>query len=127
MRKIASGLREHYNLAEMNGKSVLVVCNLKASKMVGFESEGMVLCSKSEAGKTKLLVPPPGAAPGDRVTVDGEEGEPASATSVKKKKTWAKVQKGLKVGEGGKACWDGKLMKVKGGLIEGGEIGGEIS
>ena len=87
----------------------------------------MVLCAKLEGGAPKLLTPPPGSAPGDRVTIDGEEGEPASSTSVKKKKTWAKVQNGLKVGEGGKACWEGKQMKIKGGLIEGGDVGGEIS
>ena len=45
-REIASGLREHYTLEEMQDKLVLVVCNLKASKIVGFVSNGMVLAAK---------------------------------------------------------------------------------
>lgn len=45
-RQIASGLRANYELGDMQDKKVLVVCNLKASKMVGFESQGMVLAAK---------------------------------------------------------------------------------
>ena len=45
-REIASGLREHYTLEEMEGRKVLVVCNLKAAKIVGFTSNGMVLAAK---------------------------------------------------------------------------------
>lgn len=45
-RQIASGLREHYTLEEMHDRLVLVVCNLKAAKIVGFASNGMVLAAK---------------------------------------------------------------------------------
>ena len=45
-RQIASGLREHYTLDEMQDRKVLVVCNLKAAKIVGFNSNGMVLAAK---------------------------------------------------------------------------------
>jgi methionine--tRNA ligase beta chain len=45
-RGIASGLREHYTLEEMEGRKVLVVCNLKEAKIVGFSSNGMVLAAK---------------------------------------------------------------------------------
>ncbi len=45
-REIASGLRVHYELEEMQDKKVLVVCNLKVSKIVGFASNGMVLAAK---------------------------------------------------------------------------------
>jgi methionyl-tRNA synthetase len=45
-REIASGLKEHYALEEMQGRKVLVVCNLKAAKIVGFTSNGMVLAAK---------------------------------------------------------------------------------
>ena len=45
-RQIASGLREHYSLEEMQDRKVLVVCNLKAAKMQGFSSSGMVLAAK---------------------------------------------------------------------------------
>jgi methionine--tRNA ligase beta chain len=45
-REIASGLRDFYSLEEMQDRKVLVVCNLKAAKMVGFTSNGMVLAAK---------------------------------------------------------------------------------
>lgn len=45
-REIASGLRDFYSLEEMQGRKVLVVCNLKAAKMKDFMSNGMVLAAK---------------------------------------------------------------------------------
>ena len=45
-REIASGLRGHYTLEDMQDRLVLVVCNLKAAKIVGFSSNGMVLAAK---------------------------------------------------------------------------------
>ncbi len=52
-RDIASGLREHYSLEEMQDREVLVVCNLKPAKIVGFMSNGMVLAAKVR--KTTML------------------------------------------------------------------------
>ncbi len=49
-RAIASGLREHHTLEEMQGRLVLVVCNLRPAKLAGFVSNGMVLAAKSEDG-----------------------------------------------------------------------------
>lgn len=53
-REIASGLREHYTLEQMEGRKVLVVCNLKAAKIVGFTSNGMVLAAKVRFMRTFL-------------------------------------------------------------------------
>jgi tRNA-binding EMAP/Myf-like protein len=39
-RQIASGLREHFTLEQMQGRRVVVVTNLKPAKLVGFESNG---------------------------------------------------------------------------------------
>jgi aminoacyl tRNA synthase complex-interacting multifunctional protein 1 len=39
-RQIASGLREHYKLEEMENRLVIVVCNLKPRPLQGFESNG---------------------------------------------------------------------------------------
>ena len=59
-RQVASGLREHYTLDEMNGRLLCVVCNLKPAKLAGFTSNGMVLASKDSAsGKVELVKPPP--------------------------------------------------------------------
>ena len=116
-RQIASGLRANYELSDMQDKRVLVVCNLKASKMVGFESQGMVLAAKSEDGaKVELVTPPEDAAIGERVFIEGLSGDPFSSTQMKKKKVWDKVAKNLKTGEGGVATWDGKEIKTSAGV-----------
>jgi methionyl-tRNA synthetase len=106
-RLIASGLREHYSLEEMLGKKVLVVCNLKAAKIVGFNSNGMVLAAKGE-GKVELVTPPDDAPIGERVFIDGLTGEPATSAQVKKKKIWETVAKELRTTEQNVASWEGK-------------------
>jgi len=112
-RQIASGLREHYTLEEMRDRKVLVVCNLKAAKIVGFSSNGMVLAAKSDDSKqVELVSPPADASIGERVFIDGLSGEPLSSTQVKKKKIWESVSKELKTGESGVAMWDGKEIKT---------------
>ena len=78
-RKIASGLRAHYNLEDLEGQRVLVLANLKSRKMLGFPSHGMVLCAANEDGsKVEFIEPPVGAKVGERVFCDGFEGEPVS-------------------------------------------------
>jgi methionyl-tRNA synthetase len=49
-RPVASGLRAHYEITDLIDRFVLVVCNLKPMKMLGFQSCGMVLCAKSLDG-----------------------------------------------------------------------------
>jgi phenylalanyl-tRNA synthetase alpha chain len=78
-RKIASGLRAHYALDDLEGQRVLVLSNLKERKLVGFPSHGMVLCASSADGsKVEFIEPPADAKIGERVMVDGFVGEPVS-------------------------------------------------
>ena len=81
-RKIASGLREHYTLEQMQGRMVVVLANLKPRPLRGFESHGMVLCASGD--KVQLLEPPANAKPGDRVMVEGFDGEPDAVLNSKK-------------------------------------------
>ncbi len=118
-RQIASGLRGHYELSDMQDRKVLVVCNLKAAKIVGFASSGMVLAAKAEDGsKVELITPPEGATIGEKVFIDGLSGDPVSSAQVKKKKIWDTVAKGLKTAEGGVATWEGKEIKTSAGLCK---------
>ena len=118
-REIASGLRDFYSLDDMLDRKVLVVCNLKATKLVGFTSNGMILAAKSEDGSTVELIDVPGdAAVGERIYIDGLSGEPLSSTQVKKKKVWEAVSNGLRTGEGGIATWDGKKMMTTAGVCK---------
>jgi len=87
-RQIASGIRAYYATKDLlEGQSVLVVCNLKAAKLGGVASNGMVLCASSEdKSSVEFVNPPAEALPGERVTCEGMVAEPASPNQVKKKK-----------------------------------------
>lgn len=54
-RTILSGIAEHFKPEDLIGKKVTVVANLKPRKMLGIESNGMVLFSESSDGKFILL------------------------------------------------------------------------
>jgi methionine--tRNA ligase beta chain len=116
-RQIASGLRGHYSLEDMQDKKVLVVCNLKAAKIVGFTSNGMVLAAKSSDGaKVELVSPPAEAKVGERVFIEGiKRGEPQTSAQVKKRKTWEKVVSGLKTVNEGVATWEGHAILTSAG------------
>ncbi len=115
-RQIASGIRGHYELSALQDTKVLVVCNLKSVKIVGFASNGMVLAAKSADGsKVELVRPPDGAEIGERVFIDGLTGEPTTSAQMKKRKIWDIVAKGLKTSDGGVATWDGMDILSKAG------------
>lgn len=96
-RQIASGLRPYLTPEEMEGKLVLVLCNLKERKMLGFPSHGMVLCaSNADHTEVKLVNPPVDAKVGERITVpdfdfEGENGAPMAENAIGKKKIFEKL------------------------------------
>lgn len=116
-RQIASGLKDHYTLDEMNGgRRVLVLANLKSRKLVGFPSHGMVLCAASEDGSTvQFIEPPADAKVGERVMVDGFEGEPATENQVLKKKMLDAIFPHLKTNGEGVATYRGIPLTTSAG------------
>lgn len=121
-RAVASGLRQYYTLEEMQGRKVIVVCNLKESKLQGFISCGMVLAAKTTGDNARivLLDPPSDAVVGDTVYIEGlSEGDigggiPLTAARVKKLKIWESVSQDLSTDSTGTACWKGKQLLVAG-------------
>merc|ERR1711874_552900 len=83
-RTVISGLVKFVPEAEMQDRMVVVLCNLKPSKMRGIMSEAMVMCA-STPEKVELLVPPPGSKPGDHVRVEGFTRSPDAQLNPKKK------------------------------------------
>ena len=57
VKQIVSGIKAHYSAAEMVGKKVMVLVNLKPAKLAGVVSEGMLLCAEDEKGELALMVP----------------------------------------------------------------------
>jgi len=96
-RMIASGLKPYLKPEDIEGKKVLVLCNLKTRNLVGFPSHGMVLCASNEDHSVVRLVNPPvDAKVGERVTIpdfdfEGEESSPYAENKVGKKKIVEKL------------------------------------
>lgn len=105
-REIASGLRAYYPTADLlEGRSVLVVCNLKEAKLAGFKSNGMVLCASSDdKSEVKFVDPPADSQPGERVVCEGMVAEPATSNQMKKKKLMDKAATELRAVDG-VACY----------------------
>ena len=49
-RQIVAGIRESYTAESMIGTQVCVVANLKPAKIMGYESQGMILAAKDASG-----------------------------------------------------------------------------
>ena len=67
-RTILSGIAQHYTAEEMIGKQVTIIANLAPRKMMGIESQGMVLMAEDSDGKLKLLQPSSEVFPGSVVS-----------------------------------------------------------
>lgn len=57
-RQILSGIAQHYSPAEMVGKRIVVLMNLKPRKVMGLESQGMLLAASNEDASVLSLVEP---------------------------------------------------------------------
>ncbi|MBP5353842.1 MAG: methionine--tRNA ligase [Lachnospiraceae bacterium] len=55
--QIVSGIKQHYSAAEMVGKRVMVLANLKPATLAGIVSEGMLLCAEDADGNLSLMTP----------------------------------------------------------------------
>ena len=110
-RQIASGLRPFYETSDLEGRRVVVLCNLKARKLVGFASHGMVLCaSNADHTAVECMEPPEDAEIGQRVTFEGyTEGEPEPENKIGKKKIFEKVSPDLKTDANGICVWKGAV------------------
>ncbi|MGD8317939.1 MAG: methionine--tRNA ligase [Myxococcales bacterium] len=63
-RQIVAGISEHYAPEDLVGKRIVIVANLKPRKLMGLESQGMVLAASDESGLSLLGVDkevPPGS------------------------------------------------------------------
>ncbi|EGX88752.1 multisynthetase complex auxiliary component p43 [Cordyceps militaris CM01] len=102
-RTVCSGLNGLIPLAEMQGRKVVVVCNLKPVKMRGVKSCAMVLAASprikegevdDHKGPVELVAPPADSKAGDRVFFEGWKGEPEGVLNPKKK-IWELFQPGF--------------------------------
>jgi methionyl-tRNA synthetase len=66
-RTVVAGIAEQYKPEDLVGKNVVVVANLKPAKLMGVESQGMVLAAIGANGNPVLLMPESDMPPGSTV------------------------------------------------------------
>ena len=154
-RQICSGLVPFIPAEGMSGLC-LVVANLKSRKMMGVDSNGMVLAAQSADGtKVELLRaatapqllrsdqsradcalgragPPEGAKVGERVSFEGiAEGTAATPNQLNKGQGKKALENILTCGElktdgEGQACWEGRAMLCSTGAVTAGLLSAGI-
>ena len=66
-RTLVAGIADAYEPEALVGRSVVVVFNLKPAKLMGIESNGMVLAASADGGKPVIVSFDEPVAPGTRV------------------------------------------------------------
>ncbi|KAK2672387.1 hypothetical protein RAB80_012466 [Fusarium oxysporum f. sp. vasinfectum] len=121
-RTVCSGLNGLVPLESMQGRKVVVVCNLKPVKMRGIKSCAMVLAASPKIkegevddhkGPVELVTPPEGAKAGDRVWFEGWEGSPEGVLNPKKK-IWETFQPGFTTTDGLEVAFDAGAVEQLG-------------
>jgi methionyl-tRNA synthetase len=67
LRQILAGIAKHYDFADLVDRKVVIVANLNPAKLMGLESQGMLLAS-SAGDKVIILDPGVDAIVGERVS-----------------------------------------------------------
>jgi aminoacyl tRNA synthase complex-interacting multifunctional protein 1 len=121
-RTVCSGLNGLVPLEEMQGRKVVVVCNLKPVKMRGIKSSAMVLAASPKLkegevddhkGPVELVTPPEGAKAGEKVFFEGWNGSPEGQLNPKKK-VWETFQPGFTTTDALEVAFDAGAVEVLG-------------
>jgi methionyl-tRNA synthetase len=56
-RQVVAGIAQHYAPENLIGKSIIVVYNLHPAKLMGQESQGMLLAASDAAGRLVIVQP----------------------------------------------------------------------
>jgi glutamyl-tRNA synthetase len=132
-RLIASGLRPYMTAEDLDGRLVLVLCNLKERKLAGFPSHGMVLCASNEDHtEVKLVSVPVEAKIGERVTIPGvdygsEGAAPFAENKIGKQKVFEKIAPFLRTGAYGVPEFCGRPLLTSAGVCTSPIVNGSVS
>ncbi len=66
-RTLVAGIAEAYEPEQLVGRTIAIVFNLKPAKLMGIESNGMVLAASPDGGKPTLVAFDSDVAPGTRI------------------------------------------------------------
>lgn len=114
-RHVVAGLADKLSIEELQNRLVVVLCNLKPSKLRGNLSEAMVLVAKS-SDDVEPLAPPENARAGDEVQCEGYDRTPIQPRD--KKKLYDPLAADLRVAEDNVAYYkQGQLYVPEKGAI----------
>jgi methionyl-tRNA synthetase len=65
-RQLVAGIAKYYKLEDLIGKEIVVVANLEPKKLMGIESQGMLLAANVD-GEPVILIPEKEVPPGTKV------------------------------------------------------------
>ncbi len=68
VRQIVAGIGNFYQPEDLIGKEIVVVVNLEPKKLMGYESQGMLLAAVKEDGELVLVVPEKKIGPGTKIS-----------------------------------------------------------
>ncbi|KAI8805686.1 tRNA synthetases class I-domain-containing protein [Cladochytrium replicatum] len=116
-RTVVSGIRM-IPKEKLQGKMILVICNLKPAKMRGVQSDGMVVAASApDKSSVELIEPPEGSKPGDKVWFkDFKTNQEPDARLNPKQKIWEKCQPFFKVNEQCIATYKGVAFQTDSGV-----------
>jgi methionyl-tRNA synthetase len=106
-RVIVAGMKPYYTVAELKGKKIVVVVNLKPANIRGIKSNGMLLAAEDSNGVVSLL-DPGDSQPGSEVTVDGIKKNPSNVLEFE---DFKKIQ--LKIEDGRKVTYNKKVLRAE--------------
>ena len=106
-RIIVAGIKPCYSKEELNGKSIIIVTNLKSATIRGIQSKGMLLAAEDDQGDVSLL-DPKDATPGTEIFVEGIPREPVSVLEFDDFK-----QVIMTIGDKQEVVYNGKPLKSK--------------
>ena len=116
LRTVVSGLVEHVPIEDLQGRLCMFICNLKPASICKVQSTAMLLVGKNDSALEPLVIPA-GAKPGDRICVQGVEGQPDAVIKPCKEpqlSVWDEVRKDLMVDDHGRAKYGAELLLVSG-------------
>ena len=123
VRTIASGIQKYYTLEEIIGLCV-VWANVKAKKMPGFDSHGIMMCLNvkgvDEKEKLQLFRPPDSSQVGDRVFLEGHEAEctEEALLDVMPSNAVYRVTGRIRTDKEGYLVYEGKRLVTKDGYLK---------
>lgn len=113
---VVAGLAKLFSVDDLIGKNVVILCNLRPSKLRGHLSEGMIMCAKN-GDAMEILEPPSNSQPGDLVYCENYDRTPADARD--KKRLLESLSPDMLTNDELIACYKGSYLYVpeKGNII----------